>query len=95
MTLIEASQRLGLSERWIRRLIRRHGLSIRTIPYAGGYKFVFTGGDLKRICAIHERNQLHLKRQCPEFFRVVGKIRRGPVGTDLSDIGGQGRRWNR
>ena len=75
MTLIEASERIGLSERWVRELVKRHGLQIRTIPWRGWYKLVFTGADVKQIERIHERNQVELQRRHPEFFAKVGKLR--------------------
>ena len=75
VTLLQASQQLDLSERWVRHLIRQHGLAIRTVPWRGGYRFVFTRADLKRIWAIHERNQVELRRRHPAFFAAVGKLR--------------------
>ena len=78
MTLLQASQQLDLSERWVRHLIRQHGLAIRTVPWRGGYRFVFTRADLKRIWAIHERNQVELRRRHPAFFAAVGKLKLGP-----------------
>ena len=79
MTLDHVCQRTGLSERWIRELIKRHGLRIRTIPWPGGYRFVFTGADVKRIWAIHQRNQVELQRRHPQFYAKVGKVRLLPT----------------
>ena len=78
MTLDEASRRLGLSERWTRALVKRHGIPVRKVPCCNGGRYVFTRDDIEKIWRIHERNQAELQRRSPEFFAKVGKLRLGP-----------------
>ena len=80
-TLTEVTARTGLSERWIRELIKRHGLDVRKVPCAGRYRFVFSREDVERIDSIHQRNQAELQHRHPAFYAVVGKRSLVPTGV--------------
>ncbi len=82
-SLQDAVIRTGLSERWVRKLIKRHGLNVRTVPCAGGYRFVFSRDDLQQIERIHVRNQEELRRRAPALYAVVGKMR--PFTTPVNN----------
>ena len=72
-SLDDVAVRTGLSERWIRELVKRHGLNVLKVPGPGGGQFVFSREDFKQIERIHERNQLELERRRPACYAVVGK----------------------
>ena len=78
MSLADVSARTGLSERWVRELVKRHGLRIRTIPWSGGYRLMFTLADVEQIESIHNRNQSELQRRHPALYAAVGKVTRVP-----------------
>ena len=73
-TLREVCARTGLSERWIRELIRRHGLNVRRVPCPGRGRFVFSRADVEQIESIHRSNQARLERRSPAFYATVGKL---------------------
>ena len=73
MSLREGPQQTGLSGRWVRELVRRHGIPVRKVPCGGGGRYVFTRADVERIWRIHERNQVELQQRSP-LFKAVGKI---------------------
>ena len=82
-SLNEVAARIGLSERWVRELIKLHGLNIRRVPCAGSGQFIFSRDDLQQIERIHVRNQEELRRRAPALFAVVGKMR--PFTTPVND----------
>ena len=73
LSLPQVCARTGLSPRWVRELVKRHGLNIRRVPCPGRYRFVFSPADVEQIQQIHQANQRRLKRLYPAFHAVVGK----------------------
>ena len=73
MRLREVPQQTGLSGRWVRELVRRHGIPVRKVRCGGGGRYVLTRADVERIWCIHERNQGELQRRSP-LFKAVGLI---------------------
>jgi hypothetical protein len=78
VTLSQVCDRLEISERWIRELVKRHGMPVRTVPWPGGYRFVFSDADVQRLSRIHAANQERLKLLHPELYKATQKNRRSP-----------------
>lgn len=82
MSLQAVCARTELSERWVRELVKRHGLAVRKVPCPGGGRYVFTRDDVERIWRIHEGNQAVMQRRYPAFFESVGKLRARSTRSD-------------
>jgi hypothetical protein len=78
MTINDAVLRTGLSERWIRQLIKRHGLPVRKVPCGGGGRYVFSHDNVSQILRIHYANQERLEHLYPALYKATGKHRRNP-----------------